>query len=495
MTTMTPVMAGGLVFFTSAAVLILEILGVRLLAPYVGVTLETYTAIIGTMLSGIAAGTWLGGYLADRVDSRKMLAPLLVGGGGLSLASVPLVRMLGDASVEGQGTPVLTISFLAFFAPAAVLSAVSPTVVKLQLRDLQVTGRVVGRLSALGTAGAISGTFLAGFVLIELAPTSTTVLVLGGLLVAAGLALWVWLATTGRRVIPVITLFALVIAAAGAAASNPCDTETVYHCVRVVTDESRPGGRLLLLDTLEHSYVDIDDPMHLQFRYTKVFADVLQALAPPGPIEVVHVGGGGFTLPRYLRATRPGTTNVVLEIDTGLVDVARSRLGLIPGPDLDVRSGDARLLVDDLPPASQDVVLGDAFGGVAVPWQLTTAEFSAAVSTTLKPAGTYILNIIDRPPLRFARAELATLSRIFDDVAVIAPPALVEAKQSGNFVLVGAKAPIDAERIRASIHARRGEEQVLTGPAAFAFAAGAPVLTDDYAPIDQWLARSRRSRA
>ncbi len=89
-------MAGGLVFFTSAAVLVLEILAGRLLAPYVGVTLETYTAIIGTVLAGIAGGTWAGGWAADRVEPRSLLGPLLVGGGVLSLATVPLTRSLGS---------------------------------------------------------------------------------------------------------------------------------------------------------------------------------------------------------------------------------------------------------------------------------------------------------------------------------------------------------------------------------------------------------------
>lgn len=136
-------------------------MALRLLAPYVGVTLQTYTATIASVLPGIAAGSWIGGYAADRVDPRRLLGPLLVLGGTLSLAAVPVVRMLGAAGGERS---VIGLSLAAFVAPAAVLSAVPPTVVKLQLRDLGTTGRVVGRLSALGTAGAITGTYAAGFV-------------------------------------------------------------------------------------------------------------------------------------------------------------------------------------------------------------------------------------------------------------------------------------------------------------------------------------------
>jgi hypothetical protein len=492
---MAPLLAGGLVFVTSAAVLVLEILAVRLLAPYAGLTLETYTAIIGTMLAGIAAGTWVGGWAADRLAPRKMLGPLMVGGGALSAVSVPLVRMLGGSLSDGGGVSVMPLSLLAFFAPAAVLSAVSPTVVKLQLRDLRVTGRVVGRLSALGTAGAITGTFLAGFVLIDVAPTSTTVIAVGGLFVAAGTVLWVWLSTAPPGPVAAVVIVALLATAASATADDVCDTETKYHCVRIVPDDRRPGGRLLILDTLRHSYVDLDDPTHLEFRYARVFADVVRTVVVPGPIAAVHVGGGGFTLPRYLTAVRPGSTNLVLEIDPGLVDVARRRLGLRPGPGIDVRTGDARLLLGHLAASAHDVVLGDAFGGVAVPWHLTTVEFVEAIRATLRAGGAYVLNVIDRPPLRFARAEVATLRRVFAHVAVIAPPGLLAGDEGGNFVLVASDSTIDTDAIEAAIRARSGAEQVLAGDAARVFAGDAPVLTDDHAPVDQWLARAPRSRA
>ena len=486
-------MAGGLVFFTSAAVLVLEILAGRLLAPYVGVTLETYTAIIGTVLAGIAGGTWAGGWAADRVEPRSLLGPLLVGGGVLSLATVPLTRSLGSYfSDPGRGSVVVLVVFT-FLAPAAVLSALNPSVVKLQLRDLSITGSVVGRLSALGTAGAIVGTFVAGFVLVDLFPTTTSILVIGGLLVATGAVLWVRLSrTTTASGVGTVLLLALAGVGTGIAAGDPCDVETKYHCARVEEDTTRSGGRLLVLDRLNHSYVDLDDPTHLEFRYTNVFADVIAALAPDGPLDTVHVGGGGFTLPRYLRAVRPGSTSVVLEIDDGVLDLARDRLGLRTGSGLEVRIGDARLLLDALPRDHHHVVLGDAFGGTAVPWHLTTAEFVEAIRDSLRPGGFYVLNLIDRPPVRFGRAEAATLQRAFAHAALLAPPAYVEGQTGGNFVLVGSDREIDADALRARIAARGGQEQVVVDADLATFVDGAPVLTDDHAPVDQWLARARR---
>ena len=489
---MSVVVAGALVFLTSGAVLVLEILAGRLLAPYVGVTLETYTAVIGTVLAGIAAGTWVGGYLADRLDPRKMLGPLMVVGGALCLATVPLVRLTGESIASGGATAVVRLALAGFFAPAAVLSAVNPTVVKLQLRDLEVTGRVVGRLSALATVGAIAGTYLAGFVLVEAAPTTTSILVIGCSLMAAGTALWVWLAAGRGRVVAVVAVVAVLATEVGAAAGDPCDVETTYHCARVVRDDNRPGGRVLVLDTLQHSYVDLTDPTHLEFDYTKVFADVVAAEAPPGPLEALHVGGGGFTMPRYLRAVRPGSASTVVEIDPGVVELSRRRLGLRTGPDLQVRVGDARKLVARLPDGGHDVVIGDAFGGLAVPWHLTTLEFARTVRASLRPDGVYVLNVIDDPPMRFARAEVATLRQVFAHVAVIAPPAALAEEERANVVIAASDDPLDAERLVAHVAARGGEEQVLAGPAAAAFAGGVGPLTDDHAPVDQWLARSRR---
>ena len=148
--------ANALVFLAAGAVLVLEILGVRLLAPYVGLTLETTTSIIGAALAGIAAGAAAGGWAADRVDGRRLLPQLLAAGGLLCIAAVPLVRTFGDDARGSRQVAALSIALLILFPPSFVLSAVTPVVAKLQLQDLEHTGRVVGRLSAWATAGAPS---------------------------------------------------------------------------------------------------------------------------------------------------------------------------------------------------------------------------------------------------------------------------------------------------------------------------------------------------
>ncbi len=464
-------LAAALVFCASAAVLVLEVLAVRLLAPYVGLTVEMYTTVIGVCLAGIAVGAWLGGRAADRREPRALLGPLLVGGGLLAAATLPLVRLLGET-----GSGAVLVALLGFGPPAALLSAVTPVVTKLQLRDTTQTGRVVGQLSALSTAGALFGTFATGFVLVAALPNAPIVIGVGFALVAAGLAL------AGSRGLLVAALAgAAVVAGAGVAAGSPCEVESAYFCARVVTEDpaGRPTGRTLVLDDLRHAYVDLADPAHLEFRYTRQIGDVADRLAPRGrPIAALHLGGGGFTLPRYVEATRPGSRNVVLEVDRRVVALGRERLGLRTGPALRVRVGDARVGVRDAPAGSRDLVVGDAFGSLAVPWHLATREFLADVRRVLRPGGVYALNLIDQPPNRFARAEAATLRAVFAHVAVAVPP-----DGGGNFVMLASDAPLGGRVPRG------WPERVVEGGA---FARGAEVLTDAHAPVDQLLTPTAR---
>lgn len=483
-------LAAVIVFLSSAAVLVLEILAGRLLAPYVGVTLETFTGIIGVVLAGIALGTWLGGRLADRIDPRRALPHTLILGGATAIAAVPLIRALGPDFSSSGPTTVVVLSLVGFLAPSALLSAASPLVVKIVLTDLAQTGHVVGRLSAIGTAGSLVGVFVTGFVLIAAFPTTPVILVTGLGLVAGGIALWWW--ADRRRIALLGVGIALTVLATGSAAmaDNPCEIETAYYCARVEVDPNRIGGRTLFLDTLRHSYVDLEDPTHLQFGYIEVFADVagaLEAHHDGAPLRsALHIGGGGFTLPRYLSVTRPQMTNHVLEIDATLVDLARRELGLILDDRLTVATGDARTALRTLPSAGFDLVVGDAFGGLAVPWHLTTREFTREVHQILRPTGVYVLNVVDNPPLAFLRAELATLAAVFEHVGLIAPMPALRGEAGSNFVLIASAAPLPLTEIRGRLDARAAEEVLLAeGEALRTLIGGARVLTDDHAPVDQ----------
>jgi len=491
---MRPLAAGALVFVTSASVLVLEILAARLLAPYVGVTLETYTGIIGTILAAIAIGTWVGGRLADRRDPRGLLGPILILGGTLSLGIVPIVRLIGSLHLGGGPAAVLLLAMAGFFAPAAVLSAVPPTVIKLQLSDLAETGSTVGRLSALGTSGAIFGTFATGFVLVPNVPTTPILvgvamglLVLGGFLILAlrrlgGHPSWRSVAVALAVIVPVGLLGVVVDEAL-----NPCEQETKYYCARVLPNlEPCTGGLTLYLDNMRHSCVHPNDPQRLDFAYARMLSDVIAAVGPDSaPVDVLHIGGGGFTMPRYLGAANPGSTNLVLELDPALEHIAVDQLGLQISDDLQVRIGDARLGIQEAGDDAYDLVIGDAFGGVAVPWHLATRQFVEQVDRVLRPDGVYAINVIDHPPMGFAKAEAATLSTVFDHIAVLAPPDSLAGTVGGNMILIASHQPIDVQRILSHNQSGGDDDQILTVGDGSAFTAGAPVLTDDFAPVDQ----------
>jgi SAM-dependent methyltransferase len=485
--------AAALVVLASAAVLALEIVVQRLVVPYVGLTLDTSTAAIGVALAGIAAGTFLGGRAADRVDPRLTLGPCFVGAGLLVLLARPLALLLGPV-VQGTGPAgAVVLTAAAVAAPITVLAAVPPAVIKTRLRDLGETGAEVGRIDALSTLGALAGTFVTGYVLLGQLSTRTILGVTGVALVVVGLLLTGMRRRLGavepeppgaaRLLTPVpVVLLAVVAISALVGVSGPCEYETRYYCARVETVEGAPTQRLLLLDDLRHAQVDLADPTALQFAYTQRFGDVLDTVGAPGePLDVLHLGGGGFTMPRWLAATRPGSRSTVLEIDPAIVRLNREELGLDAVPGVTARTGDARARLAEQPADAYDAVVGDAFGSLTVPWHLATQEFVRDVERVLRPGGVYVLNVIDNPPLDFVRAEAATLATVFDEVAVLARPGQLTGSSGGNYVLVASDAPLDLDRFQADAEAR-GEPGGVAGEE---FARGGRVLTDDDAPVDQ----------
>ena len=480
-------------FLAAGCVLVLEIAAGRLLAPYVGVSLTTYTGIIGVILAGIALGAWLGGRAADAVGSEPLIGPCLVLGGMASMAAVPLVAVVGGLGLGDGPLAIVTLAAVGFVLPAVLLSAVAPMLVRASLVELSTSGSVVGRLSAIGTLGAITGTFLTGFVLLGLVPTRPLMVLVGGILVVVGLWL-TWRLSRDRGRVAALAGGAILLAALAITLPSPCDTESRYYCVAVIGDDRDPDRRTLVLDGLTHAAVDLRDPTVLHFGYVRRFADAA------GPTldrigdgaSALHIGGGGFTFPRYLEAERAGAEQVVLELDPTVLAVARTDLGFTPSERVRIDVGDARTSLSRLPDAAFDVVAADAFGGLAVPWHLTTREFVADIARVMRPDGILVANLIDGADLRFVRAEAATLGERFDHVAVISGTPTLEEGAGGNVVLVASDRPLDIPAIERRI-ATWGETTptgIIHGAAAIeAFISDAPVLTDDFAPVDQLLGR------
>lgn len=483
--------AGLIAFTTSAATLVMEIVASRLLAPYVGVTLQTYTAIIGVVLAGISLGSWLGGRLADRADPIRLVVLVLVGGGALVFASLFLLR-LGAQVFTGSGpASAVGLVAVAFLAPATVLSMETPLLIKASLTDLSRTGREVGRISALGTAGAIVGTFAAGFLLVATISSPMILAIIGVVLVLMGVGVWATYRTQlkpGRWAkLPAVAL--VIAGGAGGTVplhTTPCQVETAYFCATVIEDSDQV--RILQLDTLLHSAVDLSDDRNLIFEYTaSIGAAIDVQWSGVKPISAMHVGGGGFTIPRYVRATKPGSTNLVIERDPELVKLDQRELGLVLGDGLTAQSIDGRIAVKRAAKQSLDLLVGDAFGGEAVPWHLATREFTRLIAASLRTDGLYALNVIDGAPAKFAKAEAATIRDAFPYVAVTAPVAAFTGDSGANYIMLASKSPLPLDRLAARHREVGLRLRILSGPELTAWIGNARVLTDAFAPVDQLL--------
>ncbi len=216
--------------------------------------------------------------------------------------------------------------------------------------------------------------------------------------------------------------------------------------VELLADADRDGSWMLLVDATPQSHVDLADPRHLEFEYVRRMGHVLDLAAEPGaPLDVVHLGGGALTLPRYVSVTRPGSRQRVVEIDQQLTDLVREHLPLPRGARIRVRADDARVGLAALRDRSADVIVTDVFSGARTPAHLTSTEFVAEARRVLRPGGLYAGNVADGPPLRFARAQVATLRAVFRHVCLLAEPGTLRGRRFGNLVAVASDAelPID----------------------------------------------------
>jgi len=208
-------------------------------------------------------------------------------------------------------------------------------------------------------------------------------------------------------------------------------------------DADRDGSWVLLVDGTPQSHVDLEDPSHLEFEYVRRMGHVLDLAGEEGaPIDVVHLGGGALTLPRYVAVTRPGSRQRVVEIDQQLTDLVRAHLPLPRGARIRVRAADARAGLEALPTGSADVVVSDVFAGARTPAHLTSVEYAEQARRVLRPGGVYAANVADGPPLRFARVQTATLRAVFAHVCLLAEPGTLRGRRFGNLVAVASDAEL-----------------------------------------------------
>jgi spermidine synthase len=264
------------------------------------------------------------------------------------------------------------------------------------------------------------------------------------------------------------------------AGSWPIDTGRA----ELLPDGDGRRGWTLVVNGVPSSHVDLDDPTRLDFEYVRWFADVLDLLAPEGePLRVVHLGGAGCTVARYVAASRPRSRQVVLEIDARVLDLARRAFGLRSSPALRLVVADARAGLAELPAGAHDVVVRDAFSGAAVPPHLTTSEFLEQVRRVLAPGGVYLANLADDPRLNAARREAATALGSFARVAVVAEPGQLHGRRYGNVVLVASDADLPWAPLERRLAAGVVRARMLDIDEVRAFASGYRPLRDQPPPL------------
>jgi hypothetical protein len=275
----------------------------------------------------------------------------------------------------------------------------------------------------------------------------------------------------------------------------------------LLADADRPRAWTLQVDGIPQSHVDLDDPEYLEFEYMRRLGHLVDLAAPAGePLRVLHLGGGGLTLARYVAATRPGSRQLAVDSDAALVDLVRRLLPLDqPGrrtaagrtaagragagragagragaARIRVRVGDARAVLAEVRAASFDVVIADLFAGARTPAHVTTVEFAADAAAALSPAGIFAANLGDGPPLAHARARVATVRAVFPHACLIADPGVMRGRRFGNLVLAASREELPRGALAGRAAGDPFPGRVLGGAELDRFAAGArPVVDGD----------------
>ncbi|MEV0441775.1 fused MFS/spermidine synthase [Streptomyces spectabilis] len=247
----------------------------------------------------------------------------------------------------------------------------------------------------------------------------------------------------------------------------------------LLPDRDRPRAWTLVIDGAPQSHVDLDDPAHLDFEYQRRLGHIADLAAPPGaPLHVLHLGGGAFTLARYIAATRPRSTQQIVERDTVLVSLVRRVLPLDPQARVRVRGADAREGLAKVPDDWADLVIADVFSGARTPAHLTSVEFLGDVRRVLKAEGHYAANLADGPPLGYLRGQLATAAAVFPELALVADPAVLRGKRFGNAVLLASARPLPIAELTRRSASDPHPARVEHGRALVDFGGGAAAVTD-----------------
>jgi len=493
-------------FIASFCMLVIEIVAGRILAPFVGVSLYTWTSIIGVVLAGISIGAYLGGKLADRFPEKKTLGWLLFLSGIATLSVAPVTGL-----VAGYHFPttlmvrIVIVTTIAFFIPSCVLGMISPVVVKLALRNVETAGNVVGKIYAFSTFGSIIGTFASGFFLISWMGTRHIILMVGGILVLTSLC-WGSLFRTKKVAAGVILLPSfLIIGTYGFAFKPPIDAYTNYYkesdyfTIKVKEATSSDGKtplKALVLDNLTHSYVNLKDPLHIEYKYEKIYSEVLKwRLEKNASFRSLTIGGGGYTFPRYMEVYYPNAHIEVVEIDPEITRIVYKYLGLPASTKIRTYNEDGRWFVMNCD-EKYDLLFIDAYNDLSIPYHLTTREFAQSLRNILNADGIMLTNIIDNfQKGSFLPSTIRTLREVFGEknVHVISISPNFEKIGSSTFIVVAIKDELDIGDFESFLKKNFGSKAAsAVVPDSlveqFVKRSYSVLLEDDYAPVDNLIA-------
>ncbi len=482
-------------FVSGAAIMGLELVGMRLLAPRFGASTYVWGGLLGTIMAALAAGYLLGGALADRRPQPVWVFGLLLASAAWTAADLLATEVVLDAAERLGSTlgPIFATTAL-LAAPMLLLGSISPFVIRLEGR-LSSLGMTSGWVFALSTAGSLAGTFVASFWWIPVYGSRNTLKILIAALVVLGIAGIAWPRSRVARV-----AVALLLAAAPALVPDPpllpgivFAAESPYNTVFV---EDQGGNRLLRLNSPRRGFHSVQLGSG---TLTGSYYDVLflgPQLAQGGNVLVLGMGGGTTT--RAYRRFYPGVRVTAVEIDPVVVKVAHELMGVERGPDLAVHVDDARPFLKRVD-RSFDMVEVDLFaGGPYAPFYCLTREFFESVRSRLAPSGLLAMNVYapggDRT---LAEAVIATLRSVF--------PTVLEFPLEEERVLVAFRSEISTEQLHARlsdpalpIELRAVARSAMTALRP-AVAGSGVVLTDDRAPVEllthAMIARRDRSRA
>lgn len=490
-------------FICGAAVMVLEMAGSRVIAPHLGTSIVVWTAIIGVILAALSLGYWLGGRAGDKNPSARKLGMIIAGGAAfVLLAALVHAPVLG--AVAGARMPLqvsaIAAAVLLFAVPAVFMGMVSPYIIRVRLLDYDEskTGTVMGRFFALSTIGSIAGTFLGGYWLISWFGTRVILYA-----VAAVLALAAMLVMPRGRKMPGALVLGLCLGLGGYAAlsvkenlSTGIDRDTRYNHIRV--QDGMMGGkkmRFLITDPGSvQSGMLIDQPDVLELDYTKHYALAWHIL--PEAKDFLMLGGGGYSVPKYLLGAKPEATIEVVEIDPGITQASRDFFGLKESPRLRVLHEDARVFLNrgaEETPGRYDIIMGDTFtSSYNIPFHLGTVECAQRIKALLRDNGVFACNIISAvtgDQGQVLRGIHAAFAEVFPQTHVfpVTYPANGDLQQ--NVMLVALKTPKPIPLAwDAPTQAMLAKEWKKELPK------DVPPLRDDYAPVERYAMSMMRDR-